>query len=330
MVKSMFAGVAGLRAHQQKMDVIGNNIANVNTWGFKGATVSFKESMYQTVIQSSAGSANKGALGGTNSSQVGYGAQFSSIKQNFTQGNYSPTDSPLDCMINGSGFFLVGTHDGNEEGDIPLCENANNLKLSRVGDFEMKAILEGTGDDAEERTYLTDSSGYLVYGVAVEDEDGTGDGIKLSQDVKGDNLKYKEDETELRALRIPKAPVDDDGKEDKFASFTIDETGVLTGTTESGASYVVGRIVIGSVPNPGGLTNQAGAYYQVYGSSGEVQISDAGGAIGSLVTNGLEMALVDLSTEMSNMITTQRGFQANSKIITVTDEMLEQLVNMKR
>ena len=321
MVKSMFAGVAGLRAHQQKMDVIGNNIANVNTWGFKGSTVSFKESMYQTVIQSSAGSATAGALGGTNSSQVGYGAQVSSIKQNFTQGSFAPTDSALDCMINGSGFFLVGTHDGTE---LPTCDadNFNSLKLSRVGDFELKSI-KSTGDDAEAATFLTDSSGYLVYGKSVGDDEVGADDLDLS---------YKEDDS-LQAIRIPICPPYTSGDaevDDKWSSFTIDETGTLTGTTEMGATYVVGRVVIGSVANPGGMTNEAGAYYKVGGSSGDVTVTDAGGTIGSLVTGGLEMALVDLSTEMSNMITTQRGFQANSKIITVTDEMLEQLVNMKR
>ena len=316
MVKSMFAGVAGLRAHQQKMDVIGNNIANVKTWGFKGATTSFKESMYQTVIQSSAGSSNTGALGGTNSSQVGYGSQVSSIKQNFTQGNYAPTDSPLDCMISGSGFFLVGAMpEGSSAADRIKAEvNPDNLKLSRVGDFELKAVKV----DGKEYTFLTDSSGNYVFGVPASE---------LSESTTGDSLSIAEkqgDKDKVQMLVLPEIT------NDKYSSFTIDETGVLTATTELGKSYVVGRIVMGSVANPGGMTNIAGPYYTSGGSSGKVELSDCGTSIGSLVTGGLEMALVDLSTEMSNMITTQRGFQANSKIITVTDSMLEELVNMKR
>ena len=325
MVKSMFSGVAGLRAHQQKMDVIGNNIANVNTWGFKAYTTSFKESMYQTVISSSVGSTNTGALGGTNSSQVGYGAQVSSIRQNFSQGNYAPTDSPLDCMINGSGFFLVAPFKAGGDDDAhPATSDLNSLYLSRVGDFQMKSVPD---KDGKEHTYLTDSSGYLVYGVSVADGD--------VEKAKSDDLTVLNDAGEvdedfkLEALVMPELP-EVDGEKDSYSSFSIDPTGTLTATTELGKSYVVGRIVIGTVPNPGGMTNLAGAYYQKAGSSGDVAITDAGGNIGSLVTNGLEMALVDLSTEMSNMITTQRGFQANSKIITVTDSMLEELVNMKR
>lgn len=105
MVKSMYSGISGLRAHQQKMDVIGNNIANVNTFGYKSGRVTFKESIYQTTMNSSSGNE---VYGGSNPSQVGYGSQVGSIDLMFTTGAYAPTDSATDCMIDGQGFFLVG------------------------------------------------------------------------------------------------------------------------------------------------------------------------------------------------------------------------------
>ena len=79
MVKSMFAGVSGLKAHQQKMDVIGNNIANVNTWGYKAYSFNFQDSIYTTSIQSSGGTGEENTYGGKNPSQVGYGSVMGSI-----------------------------------------------------------------------------------------------------------------------------------------------------------------------------------------------------------------------------------------------------------
>ena len=105
MVRSMFSGISGLRAHQQKMDVIANNIANVNTYGYKAGRVTFKESIYQTTSASSDGN---DIYGGSNPSQIGYGSQIGTVDLMFSSGAYSPTDSATDCMIDGQGFFIVG------------------------------------------------------------------------------------------------------------------------------------------------------------------------------------------------------------------------------
>ena len=86
----MFAGVAGLKAHQSKMDVIGNNIANVNTWGYKSYSYNFMDSIYTTSINSSGGVTNAGGMGGRNPSQVGYGSQMASISFQYTTGAPSP------------------------------------------------------------------------------------------------------------------------------------------------------------------------------------------------------------------------------------------------
>ena len=153
----MIAGVAGLKAHQSKMDVIGNNIANVNTWGFKGYAYNFKDSMYTNTFNSSGGDVTAGAYGGRNASQVGYGSQVSSISNVFETGAPAPSSRPMDCMIDGTGFFLVGPMVNGSFTDI----KSSGLSLSRVGIFSV-----------DENGYLVDDQRSYVYGYALVD--GTG------------------------------------------------------------------------------------------------------------------------------------------------------------
>ena len=157
MVRSMIAGVAGLKTHQSKMDVIGNNIANVNTWGFKSASFNFADSMYSTSMNGAAGNDLAGGAGGRNASQVGYGVTTGSIATSFQPGAPAPSASSLDCMIDGTGFFLVGNM---VNGSFTNVEDSG-LNLSRIGSF----TVDGNG-------YLVDSMGSYVYGYALED--GTG------------------------------------------------------------------------------------------------------------------------------------------------------------
>ena len=105
MVGSMYAAISGLRAHQQKMNVIGNNIANVNTYGYKTQRTTFSESMYSSLRNSTAGTAT---TGGVNASQIGYGCKVGTIDMNMRTGTYAVTDNPLDLMIDGDGFLMVG------------------------------------------------------------------------------------------------------------------------------------------------------------------------------------------------------------------------------
>ncbi len=154
MVRSMFAGVAGLRAHQSKMDVIGNNIANVNTWGFKAGSMSFKDAMYQNSSSGSGGNKEAGGIGAVNANQVGYGVTTGAITYDFSTGSMAPSASGLDCMIDGTGFFIVGPMLG-----TPLslsgedAVKSSGLYLSRVGKFKV-----------DPNGYLTDDSGNYVYG----------------------------------------------------------------------------------------------------------------------------------------------------------------------
>ena len=311
MIRSMFSGVAGLRAHQSKMDTIGNNIANVNTFGYKSMTASFKESIYSTNRASANGNTT---TGGRNASQIGYGSQVNSVDLLFTPGNYSPTDDPMHCMIDGQGLFLLGAKGLGGDADLDAGDiDFTKFLLSRVGDFK----IDGQG-------FLVNSEGQHVYGFTPEDDDGTIG-------------------TTLGAIRVPDVdgnPYEDDGAFDPTAddermilgNISIDPYGVITGiNSETEEVVVIGVIAVANIPNPNGLQKTQGPYYKAIANTGTVTAHVPGkGSTGSLVTNGLEMANVDLAKEFSEMITTQRGFQANTRIITVSDQMLEELMAMKR
>lgn len=107
MMRALYAGVAGLRTHQTKMDVIGNNIANVNTVGFKSSSVIFSDVFYQTT-QSSSGPNADADVGGINSKQIGLGSNVSAISKNISgTGGSQATNNALDCMISGDSFFIA-------------------------------------------------------------------------------------------------------------------------------------------------------------------------------------------------------------------------------
>src|SRR6056297_818238 len=129
MMRSMYAAVSGLSVHQTKMDVIGNNIANVNTVGFKGSNVTFQEVFSQTI--KGAGSPTDGR-GGTNPQQIGLGAGVSSISVNHKKGSTQRTDNPTDLMIDGSGFFVV-TNDANAQNKF--YTRAGNFTVDRNGNL---------------------------------------------------------------------------------------------------------------------------------------------------------------------------------------------------
>ncbi|MGL4791690.1 MAG: flagellar hook-basal body complex protein, partial [Anaerotignaceae bacterium] len=220
MVKSMYSGISGLRAHQSKMDVIGNNIANVNTYGFKSGRVTFKESIYQTSSSSSSGN---DIYGGSNASQIGYGSQVGTIDLLMANGSYAPTDSSTDCMIDGQGFFLVGA-----KGDAIALEEGTSdllsgLSLTRVGNFQF----DGDG-------YLVDGSGNVVYGYRGTTVDGSWVG----------------NTSELQPIRIPDAGGGYEETPVTLNSIRIDATGEVIGTNTDGTIVTVGMIALSNVPNP--------------------------------------------------------------------------------
>ena len=150
---AMSAGISGLKAHMDALNVVGNNVANVNTQGYKPGRVTFMESIYST---QSAGSAGTATVGGTNPRQTGYGVGIGTIDLDMSSQSLDSTGRGMDCAIQGDGFFLVGdkTH------DIDSMDALKGLTLTRVGNFEFR---DG---------YLTDGQGNVVYGFITRSDGG--------------------------------------------------------------------------------------------------------------------------------------------------------------
>lgn len=277
MMRAMSSGVAGLKAHQTALDVIGNNVANVNTYGFKASRTLFSDVLYQTLTTATAPGTN---TGGVNPSQVGYGSTASSVSVDTGRAGMSTTGYSGDCYINGEGYFVV--RDG-----------ASGYKYTRVGALSF------------------DSKGELV--------DGNGDLV-----LGADGATFTTGDTP--------AVISYDPSSVSYSDISIAADGTITGINAStGDPDVIGGIALAHFANPAGLEQEGGNYYKATDNSGTAAYAVPGeGATGSLVTGALESSNVDLASEFSNMITTERGYQANSKIITVADTMLETLVNMVR
>lgn len=272
MLRSMYSGVSGMRGFQTKLDVIGNNIANVNTAGFKAGRVMFKDIMSQTVSGTTAPVA--GTSGGANAKQIGLGSSIGSIDTLHTPGSAMTTNNPLDLRIDGDGFFLV-----------KLTEDQEQPYLTRAGDFHL--------DSARQ---LVTSDGFFV----VDSEGGT---ITLGEDV---------------------------------TAFTIDQNGRIVAKLANGNTADDGpQIGIARVTNPEGLEKIGGSFYRntANASEGELNVTTANNqeaGTGKVISGQLEMSNVDLTGEFTEMIVAQRGFQANSRIITTSDEILQEVVNLKR
>ncbi len=272
MLRSMYSGVSGMRGFQTKLDVIGNNIANVNTVGFKSGRVMFKDIMSQTV--SGVTAAAEGA-GGINAKQIGLGVSIGSIDTIHTGGSAQTTNNPLDLRIDGDGFFLVKLS-GDQE--VPF--------LTRAGDFHLDAARQ-----------LVTSDGFLVCDAGGEPLEAIGE--------------------EVTAFSIS-------------ADGTIIQK-LSTGETEAGA-----QIGVAKVTNPEGLEKIGGNLYRMTlnaNADGELVATTANNAedgTGAIISGQLEMSNVDLTGEFTEMIVAQRGFQANSRIITTSDEVLQEVVNLKR
>lgn len=377
MTGAMYAAISGMKSHMNKLNVIGNNIANVNTFGFKAGRTTFQESMYTSMRTGSNGTA---LVGGTNPAQIGYGCQIGTIDLNMGTGQYIPTGNPLDCMISGDGFYMVGPKPTatTEDGKTTLQKtNAQDLTLTRVGNFHV-----------DPDGYLVDGRGNVLYGF-VTCASGADNAQSGTAGVAGEDPLVS---TQLVPIRLPlaaKAPADADGIPEgsaifpgvdgdtgqnvyddgtistgqhvKLDSISIDENGKITGSSKATGNVVIGYIPLAKVANPGGVTHTEGPYYKAGPGAGDCEVISVGDVMNGkyldnkqapgagagaddtegtpifgahpdtkINSNTLEGSNTDVATEFSEMITTQRGYQANTRIITVTDAMLEELVNIKR
>ena len=414
----MYAAIAGLKTHMQNLNVIGNNIANVNTYGYKASRAVFKTSLYTTLTGGSNGTA---VMGGTNPSQIGYGSTVSSVDVDMSSGNYAVTGKSTDLMLDGDGFFLVGSKEiaMSFNGTTDDVSMLTALTLTRVGNFEFRAdgylakedgncvygflctgivTAEMLNDPATAAKYKGMKEGDPIFSdqlvpirfPRVRTAYYKADGTEEPNPFEADGTTLKAGITQGLAIAYPSTTIkntaadgtvteieqkhlydagydqsleDSDLPMGRFKGISFDpNTGIVTATSQDTEQIVtIGCIAVGTVTNPNGVTNLGDNYYKAGDGSGTLSISVIGGnarkmgisqvnkslladdatntdiygltiysSASHIISNGLEMSKTDLAQEIASMILTQRGYQANTRIITVTDSMLEELVNIKR
>ncbi len=291
MMRGMYSAISGLRNHQIMLDVTANDLANVNTVGFKASRTSFRDSLAQ--LQRSGASATPGSAG-AKSAQIGLGVQLGSIDNLMTNGAFMSTGSPYDVAITGTGWFRVSNTDptaGATPADPDTFPANSNTEYTRAGNFTLN-------DKGE----LATQDGWRVVGKDVDPSTG-GPG---TNDI---------------VIKVP------DGATD--VSFSND--GAVTYTPAGGgARATAGFLSISGFPNESGLDRSSANRWKATGSSGAAADGTPGvNGLGQTVGGQLEMSNVDLATEFTNMITAQRGFEASSRVLSTSDEMLQTLVNLK-
>ena len=414
MGTALFTGVTGLQVHQRRLDVIANNIANVNSMGYRGARVQFHDLFSQNL---QGGTAPLGSFGGTNPLQIGLGVAIASIDTNFNQAALVTTGVATDLAIQGEGFFILSDGDVNmytRDGSFGL--NANGALIEpatgqivqgyladAAGVIDTTAGLQdlviplggtaivratttatfvgnldsdaGIGDTVERTIRVYDSLGtarditltftkaagtnqwdwvgtttdpdissITASGTITFDTDGTvltgGTGSVTINFVAGspsapvDPLSFSLDFTEVTQLagESDVALTTQDGyPRGVLESFDIGRDGSINGVFTNGLTRTIGQLALATFPNNGGLVRTGNNQFRESPASGLSQVGTPNSGGRGLVSGGvLESSNVDLGTEFSNLILTQRGFQANARSITAADTLLQETVNLIR
>jgi len=415
MMRSLFSGVSGLRNHQIRMDVIGNNIANVNTVGYKSSRVTFEEAFAQLLQGASRPPGDSSNVsGGVNPVQVGLGMNIGSIDLLFTQGNIESTGVTTDLAIQGDSFFVVSNGKGNvftRSGNFQLDANGrlvastngyivqgkmatDGVLTDTIGDirlpFGQKSAARATtnlalagnldaeaevGDSRETTITVFDAMGARdeititftkATGTTWDFEISVADGTVVggaTGTLTFDNQGRLTDPVpatpfvftpasgaanveidvgwgragEVNGLSQFAAPSTAVLKEQDgytmgdLERFSIDQTGTITGAFTNGVTLTLAQVALADFNNPAGLIRSGDNMYQVSSNSGSPVLGFVGEGSQSSITSGaLEMSNVDLAQEFTSMITAQRGFQSNARVITTSDEMLQEVVTLKR
>jgi flagellar hook protein FlgE len=386
MLRSMFSGISGLRAHQQMMDVTSNNIANVNTTGFKTSQTTFQDTLSQMVRASGA---PQGQAGGTNPAQVGLGVKLGAISTNFGQGAAQTTGKSTDLMIQGDGFFVVrsggeqlftraGAFDwdsngslvssggnivqgwmANTAGSVNTAGTPVNIQLplgqtlapvattgmNLIGNLSASAV---TGDSKDIQTTAFDATGAekpLTVTFTkqangswnVTDGTNTGNvaftnGRPTSNTVALGTFSLDVSSmTSYAGATAPQVNSRTGSAPGALSSYTISQSGEIIGVFSNGLKQTLGQIAMANFNNVNGLEKVGNSMYRTTVNSGLPQVGTAGtNGLGVINGGALEMSNVDLAQEFTNLVIAQRGFQANSRVITTSDELLQELVSMKR
>jgi flagellar hook protein FlgE len=418
MLRSLYSGISGLRAHQQMMDVTGNNIANVNTVGYKASVVQFQDTLSQML---GAAGAPQNGMGGANPSQVGLGVKNAGITSNFAQGSQQTTGRSGDMMVQGDGFFVVRsgnenlytragqfTFDGNgllvnavgqpvqgwtaANGKVNTAAKPSDIRMplgstlppAATGKVTLKGNLssddtpDGNDPTNTGTAYKTtipikvyDSQG-ATHTVTAEFDRGTYDNttapptskwtVKLTAEdgtttLDTGELDFKDGKpvdtggAAIKTMTLGSYTVDV-GDMTSYAglsdarvfdtdgqtagaltslSYSVNNTGQILGVYSNGLKEVLGTVAMATFKNVNGLEKTGDSDFRSSVNSGYAQVGVPGSAgMGSVVSGALEMSNVDLASEFTNLVIAQRGFQANSRVITTSDELLQELVSLKR
>ncbi|NFI93902.1 flagellar hook-basal body complex protein [Clostridium botulinum] len=317
MLRSMYSGISGMKTNQVKLDVIGNNIANVSTTGFKSSSARFSDMLYQNAGEATAPTSTKG---GTNAKQVGLGAQLSSINKVMGQGNALSTGRSLDVCVDGDGYIMVskgpevykgGTGTGEDtDGNNGIIGIENSGKLSGGGENEILYTRDGNFTLDHEGNLLT-ADGYRIMGYLLQDGTAGKSSVEWSEatgenktkepvvnyvDADSKELQAVGEGKELHTLKIPDkvlAPARDkegkiiDGKfvETPVRSFSIGKDGVITAVLGDGSRTALGQIAMATFKNPEGLTSVGGNLLQTSPNSGPEIIKTPKGTLAENFTD---------------------------------------------
>ncbi len=281
MIRSLISGISGMQSFQERMDVIGNNIANAGTIGYKSARADFADNFSQSLRLATGGAA------AVNGGQIGSGVTTNAIHSVFTQGPLARTGLETDMGVAGEGFFLVRN------------TVTNNTLATRAGDFRV----DQTG-------YLVTNGGFRVQGYNDAALTTLGD-IKI-------------DLTGAPATMTVGA---------NLQNWAVGSDGKLLVSASDGTTFTRGQILLQNFMDPQALVKEGGNNYSNLDAAGPlftIPKPPQTAGLGTLQQGVLELANVDIANEFTNLITTQRGYQANAKIITTSDEMLQEALNLKR
>lgn len=319
MIGSMTAGVQAMSSFVKGIEVVGNNISNINTVGYKGSTTRFEDAFSNTLVR---GTGNTGLGSNSITQQIGTGTKIATIKTQFAQGSLQTTGGLSDLGLSGEGFFRVrDTLQGLEY-------------VTRAGDFRV-----------DDQGYLVTNTGFRVQGLGLAADTG---GATFSAGAASGAI----DASALRDIRIDYRSATAVGGP-RLETFQIDQGGNVNIFLSNGASMVRGKVLLQRFQDTGALVKEGDNLYSGIADAGPTEpwpatrssgvasaafatandylaLSAAQNGNARVISGSIEMSNVDLTNEFANMITTQRAFQAASKLITTSDEILQDIVNLKR
>jgi flagellar hook protein FlgE len=341
MLRSLNSGVSAMQQFQQSMDVIGNNIANVNTTGFKEARIDFSDTFSQTLGSGSGGVAM----------QIGTGVGTSAITNEFIQGAISSTGTNTDLAVSGNGFFIVrdtlsdasyATRDGSFHLDrTGYLVNSAGMRIQGFSDSSLssRGDIQIDASDVQATRIATATTSVASATAAVTTAQTAVDAAQTALDADPTNTTLQQDLATAQAnlttaqgsLATANASLTA-AQNLKVSSFNIDTEGKINVRLSDGTEYIRGQVLLQTFQNPQALTKEGNNLFSGMANAGALSQTSAPGTngLGTIQSGALEGSNVDLANEFSSMITTQRAFQASARIITTSDEILQELVNLKR